>query len=58
MEEIKINPKTCYTSYAEAEQEIEDDNPPIPEKLYNKIKSKGYESLREYAFYEHGVIMP
>ena len=56
MEEIKINPKTCYTSYAE--QEIEDNNPPIPEKLYNKIKSKGYESLREYAFYEHGVIMP
>ena len=56
MEEIKINPKTCYTSYIE--QEIEDESPPIPEKLYNKLKSKGYESLREYAFYEHGVIMP
>lgn len=55
MEEIKINPKTYYTSYVE--QEIEDDNPPIPEKLYNEIKSKGYESLREYAFHEHGVII-
>lgn len=56
MEEIKNNSDIVYTSYKE--QEIEDDNPPIPEKLYNNIKTKGYESLREYAFYEHGVIMP
>lgn len=56
MKEIKINPNIGYTSYKE--QEIENDNPPISEKLYNEIKSKGYESLREYAFYEHGVIMP
>lgn len=56
MEEIKINPNIGYTNYTE--QEIEDETPPIPEKLYNKIKSKGYESLREYAFYEYGVIMP
>ena len=39
MKEIKINPNIGYTSYKE--QEIENDNPPISEKLYNEIIENG-----------------
>jgi hypothetical protein len=52
---LKLNNKTCYTSYTECEEE--DTDPPIPEKFYKKIKSKGCESLREYALKEFGLIL-
>lgn len=54
-DKLKLNKATCFMSYTQYEEE--DIDPPIPEKLYKKIKSKGCETLREYALKEFGIIL-
>ena len=54
-DKLKLNSKTCFTSYTQCEEE--DTDPPITEKFFKKIKSKGCKTLREYALKEFGLIL-
>lgn len=55
MDELKLNPSTCFTSYKNCEREAEE--PPVPEWIAKIIKSKGYHSVREYVLKEYGKVV-